>query len=506
MSYDGGAWRRGLRRWCPWRVGIALAASAAQFALLSCGWAQEPRPAGVTLKLQGATAAQALAALSKAGDVGLVASGGGLPDDRRDFAVEGLGLTDAVAALADAYQLECVTWRGLLVAPGRRAEGTLAEGLASVLSDEERAVLLRGEDGGTFRAEGWPLLCEAVLALAGQAPQVDRYQAALRAGYWMTAPGLGQIVRAHATAENGTMLVRVVSREPTDEDPCTEHLLLVAPALNAAAPGGALRAYYHAPDYDQFAHALAKQKGLIPLEEFVRRLIAAAREREDPLADDASLNKAVEFEGTGPLRTILDGLSNASGLHLSAEDRLGNVSVVVASTTTPLRDVLTALSHVAGGALVREQGPGSYGIVPAVLVIERFLNVLPPLAWSVASSTTVERDVAQQDLVRKVWDSLDADSLGRLREQPLRLSSLPQAAQGSLRALAEFALARDFARWLRNLPLRDGPVPLWLYEGEQERFYELRSPGCSEFIQGISYLQLKMRLTGQEAITVAPAE
>lgn len=506
MLCNGGGRARGFRRglgacvtW--WGGGILCCVG-----ILSSGWAQDLGPPNVALQVRNATAGQALAALCEAAAVGLVASPAALPDAPRDFSVEGVSVADAARALGDAYGVDCVAWRGLLLAQGRRVGGSLAEALASVLSDQERQLLLRREDDGTFQAQGWSLLPEAVVALATDVPQEHKYQAALHAAYWMAAPELGEMLRAESAADRGTLLVRIAAHEPTEDDPCPEHLLLVTPRLNAEASGRALRTYWHGPDYDQFAEALAKQKGMIPLDEFVRRLVAAAREREDPFHDDVTLSTNVSFDGEGRLAEVADGLSGPAGLRLSADEALADARVTIKTADALLGDVLRALAYVTGGALVPGDQPQSYRIVSAGPVLERLLNALSPSAWAAVCSTTVERDILQQRLVRAVWDSLDPEALTRLREQPRRLRSLPEVAQRPIRVLAHFAFARDFARWLNNLPVRDGAVPLWLYEDEEERFYELRSPGCSEFIQGISYLQLKMRLTGQQAITVVPGQ
>lgn len=130
--------------------------------------------------------------------------------------------------------------------------------------------------------------------------------------------------------------------------------------------------------------------------------------------------------------------------------------------------------------------------------LEAVLCCIPLEVWAVSSLTSIEADLLCQDHVEAAWRALEEGP--DLAARPVPASSLSERARRRLRDLAAYWAGRRIRRWSHNLPLRGGPVPLWLYERAEKlpARYELRSPGRSEFVGGVTYYLLKRDITGQK--------
>jgi len=458
----------------------------------------------VTLLLQRSSAAEALQALCEQVQLGLITSE--LPPEPAEVNLEEVPLEEALASLAETFVLDCARYRNLIVATPGAPGLSLRERFRRILAPEVAELLLRPpDDGRSPEVPGYDTVLEAIRVLyRGTTDALSREKLA-RAAYWMAAPELASLLRYVDSMEEGKAFIRAIAREPTEEDPCTEHLCLVWPCLDFVPPSllvgveplASKVAVFHAPDYDKFALSLQRERGLISVEEYTRRIIQRSQEKEDPFAGEEPLQREIGLRAEGNLRDLAEGLAEQLGVPVQVRERVREVRATVRAEGVRAREVLLALSRVTGTVLqASDNGPG-YVLDTPLVPLEQLLTALPLRVWVAVQSTTFERDWQRQQAVRRFWSALDQGQVNRLRGTVTRSKDYQGRARRALQELATLVFAPRFKRWLENLPLRKGPVPLWLYENKEGGGFELAAPGGGEYVEGLNYLWLKTQLRGK---------
>jgi len=450
----------------------------------------------VSFERKEADAASALRTLAEEQGLGLVARD--LPPDRHTVTFSFSSQEEGLAVLAETYGLQATLWREMILAEPVRSQAPLSERLRSSIAPETAALLFRGPDDGSAEAEGFDRVVEAVRVLLGK--ESEDPEALSHAAYWMAGPELNSLLRQWDCVERGVTRCAIIDRRTVwgqpllpDEDPCEQHLVFVAPAPGWGEGEEPLFLSFHGPSYDHFAVALAEEKGLIPLDEYKRRLLAAAKVREGPWGEPSKYETrlTVGLEGEGAWTDCLARLAQVAP-PVSWSEKLEPGRFVVAVEEVEAGDLLIALALLAGGILL--DAPESVFIDVPLTELEK-LTAAFPLPWRAwVHATTVERDLARQRLVARLWPYLAPQSERPGPRGSVPLHALEPAAQALARGLAEISLAGLYRRWTENLPDRSGRVPLWLYESEELGWYEVAAPGRSEFLRDTIYRQIKHEL------------
>lgn len=455
------------------------------------GFGQEERHSFI---VEEADATLALRLFAEEQGLGLV--GRDLPGARRKVTFSFATLEEGLSFLAEAYGIEATLWRNLILAEPVESPKDLPRRLRSSIPPQTATLLFRGPDDGTVEAEGFTWVIEAVRVLREN--RAEGRGILEKAAYWMAAPELNSLLRQWDCLQRGVTRALIIGRNTVwgrrliwrEEDPCEQHLVLVAPASGLKEGEEPLSLSFHAPQYDRFARALAEERGLISLGEYKRRLVAAAKVGEGPLLDLPAYEMPITLTVEGE-KAWAEALAHLSQMCRPVQWNKalspGRFSVVVENVEAGT--LLIALALLARGVLLDD--PEGLMIDIPVTVMEK-LTVALPLSWRTwASSTTVERDLAKQRLVKQLWPSLSLGGERRNTHPPLPISALEPAPRALVRALLEVSLASLYRRWTENLPDRSGRVPLWLYESEELGWYELAAPGRSEFLMGELYAPLK---------------
>jgi hypothetical protein len=424
-----------------------------------------------------------------------------LPDQKADFSVQQSPVDQALRHLASVYSLQCARWRNLLLAAPLPSPRSYRERLRAALPAEVAELLLRGADDGTVHAPGWECLLEAIRVFYRHQEKEAQGQAAVqRAAYWIAAPELDELLHLLETWEAGRLLIQVRPHAPEVDDPCTEHLWIMAPRPSARSHTPRVFVWFHSPAWDPFALLWERIRPAIPLEEYRQQEIALCRHRENPFPEDERLDGTLELAGDdlawpnflAQFKAVVDFPLTETETVLPAPTQW-----TVRLSQTTARDALLAVAYLRGCAVVRE-GP-SYRLDAPQVPLEQVIPVLPLALWAKSQLSTDERRLLCMDNERAFWETIQGDQ-AMLRERACSWQELPRAAHGLVSELLESHGAYRFQNWLCNLPTRDGTVPLEFSENTKNGHFILRSPGRIELVQGPTSGRLKMELTGQKAL------
>jgi len=433
-----------------------------------------------------------------------------LPPQQTEVEIEEASIDEALAVLAAVFDVDCVVYRGMILAGPRPGEASLRQRLSSSIDRDLAEILFRPrDDGQSTNIPGYEYILDAVRVLYRDGNVSERQEMLTRAACWMAAPELSDILRYVDAFTEGKMLVRVLDAEPTEEDPCSQHLGLTVPASGLGKDDHALPVIFHGPSYDKFALMLQEAHGIIPLDEYTRRVIARAREMEDAFADDEALQKTVTIEvDQEMMAAVARRLADEVGCPLEVEDTLRGARVTAHVQDCSLRDFCLALGRVAGAAFIATENEKGYAWDVPRGPLEQLLAALPLPLWALVQMTTFERDQVRQEAVRAFWKALGPAMIESFRGKAGRVADIPPTAHLAVQQLAYVTFAAQFVQWSQNLPERNGKVPLWLYESEEAGSFELAAPGGSEFVGGLAYLRLKWELTGQRVLRerIPPSE
>ena len=472
--------------------------------LTGAAGAQIATEATVQFPQQEATAAEVLLSLANQADLGFLAAN--LPDARRTFSLADTPLQDALYAVSEAYGLECATWHGLLLAePAPPPElRSLAARLRAAVDPAVQPYLFQGPEVIT-REEPAPEILDAIRVIVKGEQGPEAYAKLAHACYSIAAYELYGILAWADSLERGTILfhtqpVRPEQQVATDQCGCAGHLVVERPRRDGADPleSHLQRLTYHGAGYDPFAAALREQRGLIPVEEYVRRLLDRARAEETPFAEDERLDapQALE-EQSGPAAALLQRLAAGSGLLLQCSADRGAVELTTRTDPVPLRDLLVALARLTHGCLV--QRDDGYEVAAGACAGDRLCAAAPLPMWVWAASTTVERDLLRQRHLEALWAMLTPAAPDGPLGPPVALRDLGGAAQRAAALLLWGDLGARLAEWAGDLPRAGAGPGVWLYEIEGEQ-YELRTWRAVEVVSGLSYLTLKAELSGTRSV------
>jgi hypothetical protein len=479
---------------------------AASTGLLAAVFASAASPQ-IDIDLPSASPAEALRAVADAAHLSLITAPATVA--RRPFRLESATLDAAVGSLSAEYGLDVAVWRGILIAEAGDPTLTPAARLRASLTPEEAELLFRAPDDGSYDAPGFELIVAAVKALAKEGHTEANRALLERAALWRAAPELQQHLANLEEAQAGEVLAAIAPPAQWEKDrgdPCDSHLVLHY--TGSGDPRDVLEtqtARFHGPGYDRFVETLKQERATIDREELVRRLLAKARAEEDPLGvgEAWQLPASTEYTETS-LASLVERLGAGSGLRIAVEADLGNTPLVAALREIPLGEALQAAARL--GHSVALPTPEGCTLAAPVNALERLGAALPVHLWGLANLTSIEADLWCQEHTEAAWAALSPEMRRTLTDHPVPLRELPD----EIRPLPAYRVARDLRRWFANLPLRDGPVPLWLYEWHADpRFanYELRAPGGSEAIAGMAHLALRGELSGETVLTIpAPAQ
>jgi len=468
-----------------------------------------PRPvcAQISADLPASRALDALQHVAQAASVPVIASP--LPDGEQAFSLQNADLDTAVTELARVYNIDVTMWRGILIAEPP-VPGTLRDHLRDAVTPDEAALLFRPPDDGSYDTPGFELVRGAIKALATEG-HTDKSKPLLeQTALWRAGPELQQHIANVENALAGNVLVSMAPPEKWETergDYCAQHLVLLYPGSGDPKDVlGSQTARFHARGYDRFAETLKMERATIGREELVRRLVQRARAQEDPLGGDERLSLPVFVSGAITLTELARRAGETIGMRIDVEDALRDQKVFVEAEGVRAGDILHAAARLTRGAIALREEAGTVSLCWPGSALERVDTALPLPLWALAHLTSIEADLWCQEQTDSAWASLMEDQSEALARSPVRIESLGV----QVRSLALYHFARSYRLWTQNLPLRDGPVPLWLYERTDEpRFwgYELRAPGGSEFVKGIGYLLLKGELRDDPLYYIAaPAE
>jgi len=469
--------------------------------------AQPPpiQPAGVNVELEKATAAEAIQALAELWEVDFVT--GPLPQEAKPFALEEASPVEALAVLCQTYEIEATLWRGLLVAVRQDKPLLLGQRLQAALAPGEAALLFRPRDEDDRPAPGFERVIEAMKVLAQGKDDPAAHEVLRQAALWMAAGELPYLLRPIEAVQSGQALLKIEPRTTwvrwvpqPDEDPCTDHLLLVPPAEGPADE--VLRPLsFHAQGFDRFARQLQQERGLISLEEYKQRLVKATRERDDPFYQRGALTNPVTLgETAGNAAEIVRSIAEELGVKIAVEGA-ASPPIVLNVANAAGADVLRAVAYCAGLTLLEDREKGGYLLTPPICPLEQIQSAFPLPLWAAANSTAVERDLLRQQWVDFFFQCCRPEELQMLASRPVRVADLTPLQQTILLELVYGEAGGRFQKWLQNLPERHQLPPLWLYESTEKGIYELAAPGVSEQVRGWLYLRLKTQLAGQPGLT-----
>lgn len=408
----------------------------------------------------------------------------------RSAGIRNIPLELFIERVRTQWNVEAVYWRKLLImTPNQVAD--IIKRVSTALTKDTVARLLRDwDDGNSVDIPGYDSVLKAIAALSKR--QWD--ESIWRAAEWMAAPELRKIIFVHENVQNSW--VRLVKVRATVDDPCTEHLQLVFPKLSSTDSIPSVMATLHSPEFDPAAISLARQKGIIPLAEYKRRIINTAKANEKLTVMPLELTRLmsdVTFERSiVSLSDLVERLNAKTDIRLSVHESLSSRKIFVALNAVPIGDVLTAIARCVHSVWVKK-GDG-YELTPPMLTIERIWCVLPLDVWKYVALTHPERDLAQHRLVSELWNAISGKLHKTLMRRAMPARLLPLQIRKIVYNLAILHEAKMWERWFRNLPERDSPVPLWLFESPAYARYELAAPGYSEEIQGYAYIRLKASL------------
>ncbi|MBM3497712.1 MAG: hypothetical protein FJX74_03485 [Armatimonadetes bacterium] len=458
--------------------------------------------ASLSVHLPEATATEAAQALAAGAGLACVMADGS--EVRRPFRLEDARLGVALEELSRVYDIDVAVWRDILLAEPSQEPGLLSDRLRSALTLEEAELLFRPPDDGSYEAPGFEHVIEAVTGLARHGHTAENRSLLVRAALWRAAPELQQHLENLDACSTGRVLVQV---EPVSDkarhagDPCAEHLRFLYPG--SGDPADLLmtqQSTFHGPEHDRFAEALKAERATIGREELVRRAIAQAVQEEDALGRPEAFNLGISVSlDMASLPVVVKALTAQTGLTVAMEPATEAALLTVVSETAQLGDLLQAAARLTGN-VVAPEGDG-HVVSAAETTLERLETALPLPLWALARATRTEADLWCLDHVRAAWESLTDEMCGSARSGPAAVGSLPPTVGD----LGEYDFCRRYRRWTQNLPLRDGPVPLWLYERpDDHRYwaYELRAPGGSEFIKGIGYMLIKAEVRGDPVFRI----
>ena len=285
-----------------------------------------------------------------------------------------------------------------------------------------------------------------------------------------------------------------------ERDKCLEHLL-VQPGAREGTPAVRPTAF-HGDRYDQAAEWLQERKGMIPVAEYRRRVLEAAKSENDPLLSRAACwRKPLSLELAAKARTVLARLADEA----QGAVRLDGVGVDEGPlVTVQVRDacagdLVLGVARLAGWVVLPGQD-GSLAIAAPQGPREQFRQALPLPLWAAVAITPVERDLARSDAAQRFWRSLTTETRDSLLAQRGAMRDLPPDVRQPLKEMVCLDAAKRLSPWLLNLPDRASRVLLCLYESEELGYFELAAPTVSEVVQGFQYLLLKAELTGQPAL------
>lgn len=393
-------------------------------------------------------------------------------------------------------------WLRRVLVVDRPSPGALfAERALAGLPDEERGWLQRGYVGF---AEDPPELCamlgDAVYILLKKLDDPASRRHLEHVAYWMAGDLYDEIARFESGLREPSAWLWIKPHRPTDDDPTDQSLVLWFPVPGPEHGGSPLHLVHAEEWFDTFEHTLQAEHGMIPLDEFIRRLTATALETEQPGSQTEAMRKPVTLPArTAELGAIVTALAAQTGATGTVDAELARAPVTAAIAEQPLWEVLPALARAAGGVLLEEAG-GVRLAVPAC-PWERMWAQAPLRWWATAQMTKVERNWCRQIWRRELWSTLDEAAREELRAgRPL--SQCEPAVLAAARRLADSDLGLRWKALLDSLPERNGRVPIWLYEYPEEREWELASPFVSEVVRGYEALRLLQRLHPGEPIIV----
>jgi len=274
----------------------------------------------------------------------------------------------------------------------------------------------------------------------------------------MAAPALERLLVRWRALQEGTVLVRFRPHEPDEEDPSTERLYCTIPRPSEEVLVPTQWAVFRGPEWDPFEQELRRQRGIISAGEFRRRVIAAARQTEEPFTDDADLDvpPALRLENVSILEFIAS-FQKVTKVPVSLKGTEVSQPFTAFLTQTPGRDVLRALARLSGRTLVAVRE--GYALTAPQVPLEQTEVALPLEVWVYAALTRAERNWLRVVGSRAFWASLSEEEQERLRTQVVPLTELPLAARRTLHLLLLVDLARLWVQWSDNLPPAIAPCP-----------------------------------------------
>ncbi|HID08137.1 MAG TPA: hypothetical protein EYP10_13445, partial [Armatimonadetes bacterium] len=383
---------------CLWHVAFAYAEQN-----------ESPVPRNISINLQGASPYQVLDALAKEIGKGWIA--GELPDKKYDVRIVQAPPLEAIINVADALGIQLELWRGLLIAEPASPGNSLRDKLRQALPKDVAELLLRPPDNGSIAAPGFELVLNAIKALYRHDNSPNGHSAVLKAAYWMAAPELRTIIIPYDSACDGTAVIRMLPRshwvhwlrEP-ELDTCQYHMVFGIPATGLDEPPNRPIAF-HERGYDYFAELLRKEKGLISVAEYKRRIVNACRKRDDPISKIANVMESISINGNGiPLGELGRQIAQMTKVNVKVSDALATKRVWLNVKDAITADVLLATARVAGGVWALSNDMKGCEIDVPRITLEQLDTALPLIMWCPAHLTAAEANMVRQDYINAFFD------------------------------------------------------------------------------------------------------